>query len=404
MPITLERQSRCQPGDAGTYNIDPHSVIMASVRNVALVVAATALASTTFLIPVAAAPIAQSADGVSDVGQLVYVTQSGALDLADIASDGSVTSSQQIGPVTTAPSGGSVTVFGPVVSSDGQIAWTEDDQSASRVASWIVVRPADGGQPERISTTKSSAGPLGFVGSRLVLSNFDGKAWVMQPGGTPTLKLIASSQENSYFGTDSAGIVYEHGFAVPGKAEPIELLHLNGHSTPLHTFPGSMFRGQRAPLEQGWVDPDGKDAMFEQGDHTDFGGVGPISQAFSISGLHASSAARLGHPGGAKPIRRMEGASFGADRPYAVWATISARVPAGSVYAYTGGGWRLFAANSLVVAGNRAGAVITQPAEYVDAGVGAPAYDVKPTGNAVLHVAGATHTVPFEATSIAWLN
>jgi hypothetical protein len=361
------------------------------------------------LIPVAflmQSVAASPADSSPTVGQLAYVTASGDLDLATIAADGGVTSSRSIGPVTTVPSGGTVTIFGPLVSAGGGwVAWTEEDNAGAHYSSWIVLRRHGDGPPIRISTSKNDASPAGFVGQQLVVSNSDGKAWVVGTGTHPTLKLIASSREDStFFGTDRAGIVYEHGFGLPGKPEQIELLSLRGHSTLLHTFPGSMFKGEHAPMEQGWVNPDGNDVVFEQGDHTDFGGVGPISEAFSISGRHRSRAVSLGHPGPASPIRRMEGSSFAADTPYSIWATTESQTPAGAVYFDAGHGWQLYASDSLVVAGNRAGAVITQPATYVDAGLDFPAYNIEPTGNAVLHVGGATQTVPIQATAMVWLD
>jgi hypothetical protein len=376
------------------------------MRRVPFVIVAAALPVAFLMQPVSARPAESVTDSATAVGQLAYVTASGALDLVTVAADGTIGSPETIGPVTTAPKGGTVTVFGPVASTGGGwVAWSEDVQAGSSYSSWIVLRQHGDGAPEKINTTKTEAAPIGFVGQQLVVSNFDGKAWVVKPGTHPQLNLIASSrQDSTFYGTDRAGVVYERGFALPGKPEHIDLLNLNGRSTTLHTFPGSMFKGEHAPLEQGWVDPDGKDAVFEQGDHTDFGGVGPISEAFAISGVHASAAVRLGHPGAATPIRRMAGTSFAGDTPYSVWATTDARVPAGSVYSDDGHGWQLYAGNSLVVAGNRTGDVITQPAKYVSVGVEAPAYDIKPTGNAVLHIDGTTETVPIQATAMVWLD
>jgi hypothetical protein len=378
---------------------------MSSMPKCALLLAV--VMPTVFLMQSAAAsPAASSAGSSATVGQLAYVTASGDLDLATIDADGTVTSSRSIGPVTTVPSGGTVTIFGPLASAGGGwVAWTEEDQAGVHYSSWIVLRRHGDGPPIKISTSKNDASPTGFVGQHLVVSNFDGKAWVVETGTEPTLKLLASSRvDSTFFGTDRAGVVYEHGFGLPGKPEQIELLSLGGHSTLLHTFPGSMFKGERAPLEQGWADPDGSEVVFEQGDHTDFGGVGPTSEAFSISGVHASRAVALRHPGAASPIRRMEGSSFAADTPYSVWTTTDSQTPAGSVYFDSGHGWQLYASDSLVVAGNRAGAVITQPSKYVDAGLDFPAYNVEPTGNAVLHVGGATQTVPIQATAMVWLD
>ena len=374
------------------------------MRKIALILAA-ALAPMAYVPPVAATPAATSVNPADGFGRLAYVAESGELDLVAVAADGSVTPAQRIGPVTTVPAGGTVKVYGPISSVGGAwLAWGESDQSGSHYSSWVVLRRQVDGSTEKINTSENEAGPLGFVGQRLVLSNFSGKAWVVQAGTHPTLKLLASSLKNNFFGTDGAGVVYEKGFALPGHPERIELLRLNGHSTLLHTFPGSMFKGNHAPLELGWVDSDGSKAVFEQGDHTDFGGVGPTSVAFAISGLHPAAATRLGHPGGATPIRRMEGLSFAADTPYGVWSIADEQSPTGSVYVDNGHGWQLFASDSLVVAGNSAGAVITQPAKYVDAGVDAPAFNIQPTGDAVLHFAGATVTVPIQATAMVWLD
>lgn len=375
------------------------------VRNLALVLAAALMPAVLVTQSVDAAPAARLTGSPASVGQLAYVAASGELDLVAIAADGSVTSSEKIGPVTTVAAGGTVTVYGPVSSPGGQwLAWGESDQSGSHYSSWVVLRSQADGSTEKINTSKNEAGPLGFVGQRLVISNFNGRAWVVQPGTRPTLKLLLSSLKNTYYGTDRGGVVYESGFALPGHPERIELLRLNGHSTLLHTFPGSMFTRRNAPLEQGWVASDGSKAVFEQGDHTDFGGVGPTSVAFAVSGLHASTATRLGHPGGATPIRRMEGLSFAADTPYGVWSIAQEQTPTGAVYVDNGHGWQLYASDSLVVAGNSAGAVITQPAKYVDAGVEAPAFNIQPTDNAVLHIAGATETVQIQATAMVWLD
>ena len=87
------------------------------------------------------------------------------------------------------------------------LAWGESDQSGSHYSSWVVLRHQSDGSTEKINTSKNEAGPLGFVGQRLVVSNFNGKAWIVQTGTHPTLKLLASSQKNTYFGTDSAGVV-----------------------------------------------------------------------------------------------------------------------------------------------------------------------------------------------------
>lgn len=372
-----------------------------------MIVLLAAVMPATLVVPSAAASPSTGRDAVAaPVGRLAYVTSSGELDLVTVDAAGSVASTQSIGPVTT-PAGGTATVYGPLASpGGGWLAWTEQDKVGSHFSSWIVMRPGGDGTPVKINTSKNDAAPVGFVGQRLVVSNLDGKAWVVATNGTrPVLRLVASSRDDSTFwGTDPAGIVYQRGFGLPGKPVRIDLLSLRGRSTPLHTFPGSMFKGRRAPLEQGWVDPDGRKVIFEQGDHTDFGGVGPISEAYSISGLHASKAASLGHPGAASPIQRMEGLSYAADTPYAIWATTESQTPAGSVYVDDGHGWQLYASDSLVVAGNRSGAVITQPAKYVDAGLDFPAYNVQPTGDAVLHVDGTTPTVPIQATAMVWLD
>jgi hypothetical protein len=375
------------------------------MRKAPLVLTAAVLPAAFLMQPVSAHSSERSSGSSAAVGRLAYVAESGKLKLAAIGANGVITSSRTIGPVTKAPKGGTVTVFGPVASpGGGWVAWSEGGQSRTSVSSWIVLRRHGDGHPERINTSKNGAAPIGFVGQQLVVGTY-GKAWVVKTGAHPHLKLIAKSRkESTFFAADKAGVVYERGFGLQGKPEHIDLLTISGHSRTLHTFPGSMFNGEHAPLEQGWADPDGSYVVFEQGDHTDFGGVGPTSEAFVISGVRASKAVRLGHPGGSSPVRRMEDTSFGADAPYSVWATITAHVPTGSIYSDHGHGWQLYAKNSLVVAANLAGAVMTQPAKYVSVGGGAPNYDIKPTGDAVLHADGASHTVHLRATAMVWLD
>jgi hypothetical protein len=377
------------------------------MRKVPLLLTAAALPAAFLIQSVSAQPMDRSSGSSATVGRLAYIAPSGRLKLATIGADGAVTSSRTIGPVNTAPQGGTVTVFDPVVSAGGGwVAWTEEVQTRTSGSSWIVLRRHGDGHPEKINTDKTNASPIGFVGQHLAVGAYGnaGEAWVVRTGTHPHLKLIAKSRKDTtLFATDKVGIIYERGFGLQGKPEHIDLLTLSGHSSTLHTFPGSMFKGEHAPLEQGWADPDGIEVVFEQGDHTDFGGVGPTSKAFAISGLHASDAVGLGHPGASSPTRRMEGTSFGADTPYSVWATVNAQLPAGSIYSDDGHGWHVFAKHSLVVAGNSAGDVITQPAKYVSVGGGAPDYDIKPTGDAVLYAGGARHTVPLRATEMVWL-
>jgi hypothetical protein len=376
------------------------------MRVVALALTAFAVPAAFLMQPVSAASATETTGSSPVLGQLAYITASGALDLTSVSADGSITPPQQIGPVTTVPAGGTDTIYGPVTSAGGSwLAWSENVQNGTHYSSWIVLRRTSDGQIDKLNTSKNDAAPVGFVGQHLVVGTFS-KVWVVKTGARPTLRLLASSRKDgSFFGTDQAGVVYERGFAVPGAPERIELLGLDGRSTLLHTFSGSMFKGNRAPLEQGWVDPDGLDVVFEQGDHTDFGGVGPISQAFAISGLRPSKLAEeLGHPGKSSPIRRMAGTSFAADVPYSVWALTDQQVPTGGVYSNDGHGWQLVASDSLVVAGNQAGDVITQPAKFVDAGVEAPAYNIQPTSNAVLHVGTDTFPVALQSSAMVWLD
>jgi hypothetical protein len=375
------------------------------MRAVALAIAAAALPAAFLAQPVSAASVPRASDVAPVLGQVAYVAASGELDLTTVLADGTMSAAQQIGPAVAVPAGGSDTIYGPIVSAGGAwLAWSEEVKSGNHYSSWVVLRRTSDGQIEKLSASRTDAGPVGFVGQHLVVGTF-GKIWVVQTGAAPKLKLLASSnKDGTFYGTDQAGVVYERGFAVPGAPERIELLHLNGRSSLLHTFPGSMFKGNHAPLEQGWVDPNGRTVVFEQGDHTDFGGVGPISTAFSISGLHASKAVALGHPGRSMPIQRMAGISFAADVPYSVWALTDQSQPTGSVYSDDGHGWQLVASDSLVVAGNQAGDVITQPAKYVDAGVGAPAYNIAPTGDAVLHVAGDSLPVALQSSAMVWLD
>jgi hypothetical protein len=375
------------------------------MRAVALALAAAAMPAAVLSQPLSAAALPSDTGAAPGLGQLAYIAASGELDLTTISGDGSMTTPQKIGPATAVPAGSTVTIYGPTASAGGAwLAWSEEVKNGDHYSSWIVLRRTSDGQIEKLNASKNDAAPVGFVGQHLVVGTF-GKLWVVQAGATQSLKPLASSRKDStFFGTDQAGVVYERGFAVPGAPERIELMGLNGRSTVLHTFPGSMFKGSHAPLEQGWVDPDGRDVVFEQGDHTDFGGVGPISQAFAISGLHPSRAVQLGHPGKPLPIQRMGSTSFAADTPYSVWALTDERVPTGSVYSDDGDGWRLVASDSLVAAGNLAGDVITQPAKFVDAGVDAPAYNIEPTGNAELHVGGDTFPVALQSSAMVWLD
>jgi hypothetical protein len=340
-------------------------------------------------------------------GSLALLTGSGHIETVKVRSNGATSTPTVIGPVATAPAGETIGVSGLTASGDGHwLAWSESAQKANGQSthSTLVIRHMTTGQ---VSTVKTSDGPLGFAGDTLITTNGEGAKRLILTPSPHLLKIKLPKQAFQVIAPAKHGVVALKIPRTPHAdtiTQDLITVGFGGQVTTIHDY--APISNDTAPIEDGWSSGDGQHLVIEHGDHTDFGGVGPSSQADELNPNHANSPTRIGHPGTAAADWRMEQTTFAGPHAevYTVWMTAKSNTPRPVVYRYASGGWQLVARHALVVAGNSGGYVVVQPGKYVqDPNIDFPAYDVVPTGDALLVRGSAHQTLGVSGTEFAWL-
>ncbi|HVV75844.1 MAG TPA: hypothetical protein VHC43_07395 [Mycobacteriales bacterium] len=362
-------------------------------------------------LPVAAHP----APALAVIGRLAYLTPAGVLDEVVVNADGSVSSPQQLGPVTVVAAPETVKVTDPVQSNDHtRIAWSEVISKPSakygelETGAVLVLLDTVTGES---TTLRSEYAPLGFAGHRLVVSGASTKRFV----ASPTPHLVKVHDGDAYaVATYSKGIVDvassvgKHNDSI--ETDRLRLTTFGGHHTLLHVYKvGTDYRSAAANVDL--VSPDGKKLLVELGNHQDFEGLGPSSNydTFSLGRSHARK--QLGHYGTGSADWRMWQATFvgPSNQP---WLAIhsgfekngTTYVVRGAIVRYAGGRWSRQLSRGIAVAGNQAGYVVVQGGTW-DAVKNSPAgeYLPNPDGDAQLEGPGGSHALTgIEGTQFLW--
>lgn len=309
------------------------------------------------------------------VGKLAYITSAGDVDLVDVNSDGTTTTPQQLGPVTSVSSPDTVKAANLVVCGDGALlAWSEviskpDPKFGSlETSARIAVRDMSSG---RTVTVRSEDYLVGFAGHQLVTVGSHLHRLVM----SPSPHLVRVYDGNAYAVAAYPKGVVDVTSTSPSSSKVVErdrlrLTTFGGRHTALHTYDvGTTYRSAAANTDA--VSPDGQVLLVELGNHQDFEGLGPSSN-FDLYSLRAGHArTQLGHFGTNKADWRLAGATFvGAQNtPWLALhsgytKTASGYAVRGVVVSYANGQWQRRATNSIAVAGNKAGWVVIQPGRW----------------------------------------
>jgi hypothetical protein len=310
----------------------------------------------------AVAGASHAPDRRASVGHLAFLTNGGAIDLANVRPDKKVIGKVKIGPVQTSTTAHpvTVTVGSLVASGDGKwLAWQENrTTSSSRFSSTLVLRNQISGV---VRTAKTNREPVGFAGDTLLSFNRH-VVKVVVVGHTLKFVRVAGSFPIT---TYRHGVVDMH-LNSTDTAERLLLTSMSGHRTVLHRYTDIGPPDYRE-TSQAWVSADGKKLVVERGDHQDFGGLGPSSvvDEYNLHGSHARTT--LGHVGKLHAEWRLGDVGFrGAnDRVWAVWHALGRHGVRTVLTHVVGGHWVINDHHDIDVAANRAGYLVVQSGKYV---------------------------------------
>jgi pimeloyl-ACP methyl ester carboxylesterase len=349
-----------------------------------------------------------------DPERLSYITSSGQVELVTVHADGSLTDRRIIGPVSSAASG--VTVHALSASSDGKwLAWLEEPKTASdqgAPTTTVVVRSTDAVSPPLTGNVTPVIGRIGFTSDRVVA--IEGAEAESSPLSSPLsfAKLATPAITLDVLNAVSGGLLVltsPPGGGAQSLTEEVTLVGSSGGAVTVHGFSSQSY-AEPVLTSTNAVTRAGDELLLERGDHTDFCGVGPSSGALLVD-LPGGAIRPLGHPGTAAQQWRLESATFVGSSPVAVWATCS---PAGVVqynepprvntYISTRTGWQLIHQGAAIAAGSPTGALLVQPSQYVPVPQAPyPAFDVAPTGDAMLINGSEQHPMALRGVEFAWV-
>jgi hypothetical protein len=338
------------------------------------------------------------------IGRVAYVTHGQQINIATVQANGSVSSSQTVGPVTPAKSGQTIQIFDLTASDDGRwLAWQElaETDHGTHVTTVLAIRNVVTAVTWHLTTEQY---PVGFAADQLLTSDGIGVRRV-KVGSTLHLLKIPDHRAQALS-------AYPHGLidltssdapTGPARSDRLRLTTLSGAHTVLHTY-------RLAPTDYrdpdgAWTSSDGKRLVIERGNHQDFDGLGPSSLAdeFALTGSHRRTA--LGHYGTAAAKWRIAAVSFAgpSDVVWAVWERATGSGARSVVATFHAGAWRKIATSAIAVAGNSAGYVVVQVGKWVSVGTDFPEFQTVPTAEALLLHGGQPVPLSVEGTEFAWV-
>jgi hypothetical protein len=334
----------------------------------------------------------------TSIGHLAFLTNSGAVDMANVLADKKIVGTVQIGPVQASTTAHPVTVNSLVASGDGKwLAWQENrTTTASRFSSTLVLRNQTSGV---VRTVRTHGFPVGFAGDRLLTFNRHVARVVV--GATLTFVRVAGTFPLAAY---RKGVVDER-INSSDTVERLMLTSMSGHRTVLHRYTDIGSPDFRE-TSQAWVSPDGEKLVVERGDHQDFGGLGPSSvvDEFDLHGSHARTT--LGHVGALHAEWRLGDVAFrGAnDQVWAVWHRLGRHGVHTELTHVSHGHWAVNDQRDIDVAANQAGYLLVQPGKYVLQNADDNFYARRATGDASVVFHQAARFSSIRGTQFFWVD
>jgi hypothetical protein len=345
--------------------------------------------------------------GARDPGRLGYVTTSGQVELVAVHADGSLTDRRVIGPVSAASM---VTVHALAASGDGKwIGWVEEPKDPAQGTETVVVRSTDGISPPLTGTVPGGVAGIEFTGGRVVEIGSDTAQASSITSPLRFAKLVTPANTEAVLHAVSQGLlVLTLPHDAQGLTQQVTLVATDGNAVTVRRFPSQSYT-EAGLSGVSTVTFAGDQILLERGDHTDFCGVSPSSDSLLVD-LRGGATRSLGHPGTAAQQWRLESATFAGTSPVAVWATCrpagvtNDKAPTANTYMSTSAGWRLLRRGAAIAAGGPNGALLAQPSRYfVRPGTGGNAFDVAPTGDAVLINGAQQRPIALRGIEFAWV-
>lgn len=378
-----------------------------TIRRRAITTAVTALA----LIGLVGAPVAVAAShragpapSVKEVGQIAYVTNSGAVRLQAMGASGPIGTSKLIGPVTPPTNGQKWQASDLVVSGDGQwVAWAEQLVTKTTFKEALVQYAVVGGKTYRLTTTFY---PVGFAKDELVVSDSSRNKTLHL---TPTPHLVRFADAQPALAAFPEGVVDATYNNVPHSTSHVDKLRLvtfGGSRIGLHSY--TLGQTDYRDIDGAWVSSDAKRVVIERGNHQDFDGLGPSSLAdeFSLSNHHRTA---LGHYGTNAQQWRIASVAFqgSSDKVWVVWERDSQHGPHSVVAYRSGGAWHRFhtaGAGDVAVAGGTNGYLVVQPGKLVPSNPEVNDFKPVATKPAVLVHGGTRRTIGVRGPELVWVT
>jgi hypothetical protein len=377
-----------------------------------LAVAGTAIVCTALPSTISTAHAAPSHRKAAATHELVWVTAFNTVREGVPRADGSMAKLNRIGPATKAPAHHTLQIQSLKASADGNwVAWVEQPVKKTKFGpdysprESIVLHDQQTGK-STILTGKYGA-LLGFVHDQLHVLKSDVHATVGAIVLAPTPHVVKTriSSYASPLAVVKGGIVET--YLADRRAKrlhiQIRLQPPSGKPLILHTYvipPSSV----RSP-DGGWVSGDSNGLIIENGDHTDFGGVGPSSHIdlFTRGGLKFQ---HLGHFGTAKAQWRVQDIGFSGkhDQPWGAFTSAATPSVAADVGRYVDGAWQVVAGHAIAFAVDSSNNAVVEGGKYVPVkSQGGPEYRTKPSSDAVLiHRGKQTRLTGVQGTQFVW--
>jgi hypothetical protein len=273
--------------------------------------------------------------------RLSYITSSGQVELLTVDADGSLTNRRIIGPVSAAAG---VTVHALSASSNGKwLAWLEEPKTAvgqGAPTTTVVVRSTDAVSPPLTGNVQPGVERIGFTGDRVVAIDYDQAE--SSPLSSPLnfAKLATPAITLDVLNAVSSGLLVltsPPGNDAQSLTQQVTLVGSDGSAVIVHGFPSQSY-AEPVLTSTNAVTPAGDELLLEQGDHTDFCGVGPSSDTLLVD-LPGGVMRPLGHPGSAGQQWRLQSATFAGSSPAGV-ADYN-KPPTVNTYISTRTGWQL---------------------------------------------------------------